>query len=215
VIFGEKKKCREAKKHFIIKGLLIPFAFIIAPTAGANDEQEITTIVDDLLTNINDNDVDSTLALLNENFVLINIPGDVSVGKEEIRQYFDKMIVAKDAYLKSARFDMSLDAKPLISNDQHAFVRGRAVNYYQFSVGGSLDLPTFWTATRIKTNGEWKLSTFHISANVFQNPLLDELYWIVFAVLIVSTSTVGAGAYLTGRRRPRSLKSINPDNTPG
>jgi ketosteroid isomerase-like protein len=173
-------------------------------TAVADDKSEIISLQDSLETALNNFDVDKTLALLDDDFVLINIPGTVTTGMDGIRAYFEMMVLGNDAYLKGARFEMHIEGEPLIRDGRFAFIHGSAINYYQFSVGGTLDLPTFWSATLVKDEGGWKISSLHISGNVFNNPLLDELYWIVLVVLISAVSITGTGAYMLARKYRKS-----------
>jgi uncharacterized protein (TIGR02246 family) len=163
--------------------------------ALADDESEIIALQDSLENALNDFDVDKTLALLDDDFVLINIPGTVTTGMDGIRAYFEMMVLGNDAYLKGARFEMHIEGEPLIRDGRFAFIHGGATNYYQFSVGGTLDLPTFWSATLVKGQGGWKISSLHISGNVFSNPLLDELYWVFLMILTVAMAVAGVGGY--------------------
>jgi len=133
--------------------------------------------------------------------VLLNIPGEATIGKTGIRAYFEKMIGGSDAYLKDARFEMHIEGEPLIRDDRFAFIHGSAMNYYRFSIGGTLDLPTFWSATLVKNTAGWKMSSLHISGNVFSNPLLDELYWVFLLILAVAMAFACIGSYFIARRK--------------
>ncbi len=186
--------------RLVVRVLFSAVAFIVVSPASADDESEIISLRDSVVDAVNNVDVEKTLALLDDDFVLINIPGDVTTGKNGIRAYFDMMVLAKDAYLKDARFEMRLDGKPLIRDGRFAFMQGHAINHYHFSAGGTLDLPTFWSATLVKGETGWKLSSLHISANVFKNPLLEKLYWIFLVVLVVAMGVAGAVGYIFAKK---------------
>ena len=50
---------------------------------------------------------------------------------------------------------------------------GSTKDAFKLTNGMELALSSKWTATVVKENGQWLVSAFHISGNLFDNPLLE------------------------------------------
>jgi hypothetical protein len=56
-----------------------------------------------------------------------------------------------------------------------AVADGSAADEFYPNARGVFRLDSRWSATMVKNAGQWKIVALHLSSNVFNNPLLDEL----------------------------------------
>lgn len=165
-----------------------------------NDIKEIQAAFKELNSAVNNVNVEKALEYIDDRLVFVNIPGTVTRGQAGIRKYFDIMLLAKDAYLKQASFDFVIDGEPTIIDGKIAFANGHSVNHYLFSTGNKMDLPVDWTGAMIKENGHWKVISLHVAGNVFKNPLLDKIYFIIALVGILILIFFSTIFYFIGRK---------------
>jgi hypothetical protein len=75
--------------------------------------------------------------------------------------------------------------------------------------GIKFDQDTRWSATVVKKDGQWKVANVHISANEFDNPILDivrrRTAWWAGGISAAAGFIVGAVALrLLSRQRPKA-----------
>jgi len=188
------------KKIFLIFGLLISLYSFGNETDKDRELKEIYKSFNTLSEAVNQVNVNQALNQIDNRIVFVNIPGTVTYGLEGIKKYFDIMLLAKDAYLKSAQFDFKIVGEPLIIDNRIALANGHSINRYTFSTGNKMDMPVDWTGAMIKENGKWKVISLHVAGNVFKNPLLDKMYWIFGIVLVLSITIFSGIFFWLGRK---------------
>ena len=75
--------------------------------------------------------------------------------------------------VKDVSTSFEVDDTSLLYGNDMAVARGTQADKFVLTDGSSFTLNSKWTATVIKENDAWKVASFHVSANIFDNPILD------------------------------------------
>jgi hypothetical protein len=132
---------------------------------------------------INDQNIDRMLAQMDDNVTVIWLNAEVSRGKNEVKAYYRRMVGGENAILKKYLTKAKVGAPAKFYGDI-AVADGAAADEFYPNARGVFRLDSRWSAALARNSGEWKIVSLHLSSNVFNNPLLDE----------VKTDVVYAGA---------------------
>jgi hypothetical protein len=100
--------------------------------------------------------------------------GKVCRGPEEVQAYFDEKVGRPDSIVKELKTTCVIDRWSRLYNDQYtAVVDGRLEQDYFLRDGKQFHLVSPWTASLVKKGEDWKIAAFHVSANMFDNGVLD------------------------------------------
>jgi uncharacterized protein (TIGR02246 family) len=146
-----------------------PTQAAVAPDAL---HDELRKMRDDMLAAIKKNDFDAIVPHLHPNVVFTAMNGEVCRGPQAIRAYFDKMLKGPDAIVKSVSLDLTVDRLADFYGDT-ALAFGSSNDHYTLSNGMDFQIQTRWTAALVRQNGQWLMTAFHASTNVFDNPVLS------------------------------------------
>jgi ketosteroid isomerase-like protein len=154
-----------------------PPAVVIAdpvPAAPEAVHDELRKLRDDVLAAIQKNDFDAILPHLHPNVVFTPMNNEVCHGPQEVRAYFDKMLTGPGAIVKSVRFEVEVDRLTDLYGDV-GLAYGSSSDYYALTNGTDFPVQTRWTCALVRENGKWLITAFQASANVFDNPVLDQM----------------------------------------
>jgi len=105
----------------------------------------------------------------------------VSRGREGVRAYFNKMTQGPERVVESFSAEVNVDELTILYGGDTGIAFGSAIQHYKLTNGLKLDAKTRWTATFVKEDGRWLIAGLHVSANLFDNPLLTmakrTAYW--------------------------------------
>ncbi|MCB1049930.1 MAG: hypothetical protein KDC71_04970 [Acidobacteria bacterium] len=84
---------------------------------------------------------------------------------------------------------------------------GRSLDSYELTNGFKFKIEGRWTCLMEKQNGEWKISAFHYSANLFNNPILDsyktKIPALAMGVAGIGLAVGGLLGWLIGKGRKK------------
>jgi ketosteroid isomerase-like protein len=161
-------------------GLLLPFP-ALAQDAGkgsAPDEaihQELRKLRDDMVDAFNKKDVERLLRYVTDDAVLTWQNAEVSRGHQGLRQYYEKMMTGPDRrVLNVSASAPQVDELTRLYGPQKdsGMAFGSLDQDFELTDGMKLHLANRWTAHLVKDGGQWKVSALHISADLFNNPVL-------------------------------------------
>lgn len=171
----------------------------------SNDEathNELRALRDGLLDAVNKGDIDRQLTFLHPNVVMTAPNSEVSRGRDGVRAYRDKMMTGPQRIVESFHAEVDVDELTILYGGDTGISFGSAMQHYKLTSGMSLDVKTRWTATLVKENGHWLVASLHVSANLFDNPLLTMAkhlaYWAGGISLVVGLIV---GLFLGKRRK--------------
>jgi hypothetical protein len=185
-----------------------------APAAEpAKDEaihEELRAVRKGLLDAVDKADWDGVLGFLHPRIVFTAQNGEVSRGREGVRAYLNKMTKGPNRRVERFSTAAEADDLSLLLGDGAgtALSWGHSDDHFTLTDGSDFVLKSRWTATLVKEEGRWLIVGFHVSANLFDNPVLrlvvekTALYTGVAAVLVGLVAGIVLG-WLVAKKRAR------------
>jgi uncharacterized protein (TIGR02246 family) len=118
-------------------------------------------------------DMDALLADVAPDVVITWQNADRNNGHEEFREFYNRMMKGESSVVKDVSTSFEVDDTSRLYGNDTAIARGTQVDTFLLTDGSNFTLNSKWTATVIKENDAWKVASFHVSANIFDNPILD------------------------------------------
>ena len=166
--------------------ILLPMLFVLAASTllqasaiadpadpRAADRQALIKVFQEIEAGINDQNIDRMVAQMTPDATVTWLNGEVSRGHDEIRAYYQRMVKGPDRILNKYTTAAKLGAHARFFGDV-AVADGTMQDAFFPVARKPFTLSSNWTSTSAKINGEWKVVSLHLSANVFNNNLLDE-----------------------------------------
>jgi ketosteroid isomerase-like protein len=160
-----------------------------APVANAADDPahaELRQLRETLVEAIRKGDLDSILGSLDEDVVVTWQDGTATRKPQGVRDYYERMTKGPDRVVERVEIDPKVDELTHIYGDT-GVAAGSSRDLFVLTDGRELTFDTRWTATVVKKQGQWKLASFHVSTNAFDNPVLK------LAISKVLTWSLGIG----------------------
>ncbi len=154
------------------------------PDPHSADRESLRAVLDDMVKALNEHDFDGAAKHLHEQGVITYYNAEVTVGHEQSREYFNRMLKESKAIVKEYRLKGDVSA-PAIFHGNTAIAYGVTEEYFKLTEGLEFTLTGHWSATIQRLDGTWKITNLHFSANLFDNPLLNaatQLQWIIGAI---------------------------------
>lgn len=127
-------------------------------------------------------DIDAVLSHVDPNIVVTWQDGAVNRGPDAIRAFYKEMLVGEQSVLADIQSTLTVDTLSILHGSDTAIAYGSVHDNMTFrhpvgasllGAGKMLALDSRWTATLVRKEGEWKLASYHVSANLFSNPVMD------------------------------------------
>ena len=144
-----------------------------APAGGQGtdqDVQELNALRQRMVDAFNKGDVDALIGSLSPSVVVIWQSGEVNQGTEAVRRYYNRMIQGPNSVVKSVSFSPTVEGRHFFGNTAVSY--GSLNDHLTLRDGSDLPFNSRWSATLEKdSSGRWVLTSFHASANIFENPV--------------------------------------------
>lgn len=140
---------------------------------GAPVHAELRQLRDALLEAHTNQDIDRILPLLTEDVVLTMQNGERCFEKAAFRDFYRRTFQEGAAAVETMSSDLRVDDLAILYGNDTAVAHGTSVDFFGLKNGTEFSLYGRWTATCRRTPEGWKLAAFHVSANVFDNAVLD------------------------------------------
>jgi uncharacterized protein (TIGR02246 family) len=142
-------------------------------TASAGTEQdvkEIGALRQRLVDSFNRGDVDALLSSISPTVVVIWQNGEVNQGPDAVRQFYTRMMKGPDSVVTKVSFAPEVEGRRFYGNTAVSY--GTLNDHFTLRSGEELPLNSRWSSTLEKdASGQWMLTSFHASANIFDNPV--------------------------------------------
>ena len=161
--------------------LVLP-AVIRLPALGAEEKEaapenpahdELRTLRAGLFDAYEKRDIEQMLEYVHQDAVITWQNGDVNRGRQGLREFYKKMMEGDDRVVECVTSKLTVDDLSIIHGGDTAVAFGTIDDEYRLSDGTDFNLTSRWTATVVKEGDRWVVASFHVSANVFDNPILD------------------------------------------
>ena len=143
-----------------------------APVAEDPAHQELRAIKDAMVNAFNQKDTDAFMKHVHPNVVVTWQNAEVARHPEGIKAFWKKMGEGDSKVVESTKATVNVDELTSLYGDT-GVAFGSLDQDFKFTDGKEFKLPNRWTATFVKQDGHWLLAAFHVSANVFENPMLS------------------------------------------
>lgn len=134
---------------------------------------ELRRVRERFLAAIEASDIDAALEHLHEDVVIVWHDGVISKGREQVRQYLEKRLTAQGADVLKLSMQLEAAEQPILFDDGAAVSFGSAASHFQMRRRGALDVSGPWTATFAREGDRWRVASLHVSAGLYDNPLLE------------------------------------------
>lgn len=146
---------------------------------------ELRNLRDVMTKALNQRDLDTLVAHVHPDVVFTTMNGDVCRGREAIRDYFRTMLEGPDHIVEQVTVAFEVDELTRLYGDDMGIAFGASADHYQLTDGMELDIAGRWTCTMVRSDGQWLIAAFHYSANLFDNPILQQTKrWILRAAVL-------------------------------
>jgi len=141
----------------------------------AADRQQLLKIFAEIEGSINSQSLERMAAQMDPGVTVVWANAEVSRSPAEVLDYYDRMVKAKGRILTKYLTKAQLHGHArFLGNGDVAIANGSMEDEFFPIIRGPFKLSSKWTTTAAKVNGEWRVVSLHLSANVFNNVLLDE-----------------------------------------
>jgi len=140
----------------------------------ADDRKQLLAVFDEIVKGINEQSIDRMVAQMDPNATVIWLNAEVSRGHNDIKAYYRRMVGSGDAILKKYTTTAKVAAPARFFGDI-AVADGVMTDEFTPIRRGPFKLDSNWSVTCMKRDGQWKIVHLHLSSNVFNNNLLDEV----------------------------------------
>ncbi len=169
---------------------------------------ELRALRDALLDSI-EKDFQASLSYLHENVVVTYQNAETKRGHEGVKEYFDRMMVGEDRIVESIEHELTVDELSILYGDDTAVAFGDLNQHYKLTDGREFDLHSRWTATAVRDEGRWVVAAVHMSANLFDNPLLTlakkALYIVGVVALAIGLALGVIGTIVVTKLRTKNV----------
>ena len=169
-------------------------AFADEPDPHAKDRLALIKVLHEIEAGINAQDVERMVGQMTPDATVTWLNGEVSRGPDEIRAYYYRMVKGPERILDKYTTAAELGSHARFFGDV-AVADGTMQDAFFPVARQPFKLSSNWTSTSTKINGEWKVASLHVSANVFNNELIDEAK---SAAWIAATGGAIGGLVLAG-----------------
>ena len=139
-----------------------------------NDRKQLLQIFSEIVEGINEQNIDRMVAQMDENATVIWLNAEASRGHADIKAYYRRMVGTGDAILKKYTTKAKVAAPARFFGDI-AVADGTMEDEFFPIRRDPFKLNSTWSVTCVKRDGQWKILHLHLSTNVFNNELLDEV----------------------------------------
>lgn len=159
------------------------------------DHVELRALKDHLVKAISNGDMDAIEPLLHPNVVVTWQDGEVCKGPAAVRKFYADMAAKSKKTFQGYKVPPTADEPTILySGGTTGVAYGHNVGVFHLA-GKDFEMKNRWTATMVKENGKWLLSSYHVSMNILDNPLLNA----VKVVAVVGTVIALIAGLVIGR----------------
>ena len=168
------------------------------------DRKQLLEIFSEIVNGINEQNIDRMAAQMDENATVIWLNAEASRGHADIKAYYRRMVGTGDAILKKYTTKAKVAAPARFFGDV-AVADGTMEDEFFPIRRDVFKLNSNWSVTCVKRDGKWKIVHLHLSTNVFNNNLLDEVKHMVWyaaagGLLAGLLLMFGAGRLMRGKK---------------
>lgn len=183
------------------------FVFMLSICSLASADESVDAEREQLLemlklveTALNEKDFNRLLPLLEQDAVVVFLNGEVARGKDQVREFFEKVLGGSSAILEDYNTQAKVSAPARFVGDL-AIADGTTKETFIFANGSEMEVDTLWTVTLVKDDGGWKVLQLHFSSHFFDNPMVAAVERKLFLFTGIALLIGFVIGYFVKRRR--------------
>ena len=138
----------------------------------------------ELIASFSKNDIERLLSHVAPHVVVTWHNGEVSERPDGIRAFYNRLMHGEKRIVKDAKFAPEILGKQVYGD--WAIAWGKLHDQFLLTDGTNLPMNSVFTATIAKHENRWLVTGYHVSVNVFENPLQQAVGNIVFRTSVIS-----------------------------
>jgi hypothetical protein len=159
----------------------------LAAEERAEDHQALRVLRTSLTTAMNEHRTADLIALLDDECSITFVDQRVVADAEGLDKAFDAWFGANGP-LASVQFAPVVKRGSIFTGADTAWATGVSDDVYTLKDGRSGPMTANWTASMVRRDGVWKLSTLHAGVDPEHNPMLDMVTsaaqrWVIYALI--------------------------------
>jgi uncharacterized protein (TIGR02246 family) len=169
--------------HFLLPIIFCMIGFVLPKSSFAQqvelpktDKQVVQTEISELRDRVikayEDRDLDQLLQSFDPNVVVTWQDGKRNRGAEAFQAFYQRMIEGEDAVIEDSKITFEIDGDAKLFGSDSAVVCGSIQEKFKLKNGKDFTLESKWTASLAKSDSDWKIVSYHVSANMFDNPVM-------------------------------------------
>lgn len=167
---------------------------------------QLRTLKKDIKEAWNKRDIDRLLSYCHKDVVITWQNAEVSVGHEQVREYYNRMMSGPNSVVESIEVDLEPDDLSKLHGGDTAISWGNLNDRYKLRDGMQIAMNSRWSASLVKDGDRWKIASYHASTNVFDSEVLREavkktLFLSGGIALAVGLVLGGGMGFFLGKRR--------------
>jgi uncharacterized protein (TIGR02246 family) len=171
-----------------------------------DDRLALLKILTEVEAAINDQDIEHLIREMRPDCTVTWWNAEISRGHEQIRAYYKRMVKDDGRIISKYTTKAKLGDHARFLSPDVAVADGSMEDTFYPIIRGPFSLNSRWSVTLSKSSaGDWKIVNLHLSSNVFNNVLIDELkkaMWMVGGAALVIGGLAG---WFLGRRSRRAV----------
>ena len=176
-----------------------------ADSGDAQSLAEISKLRDELVDAYNKRDIDRLLSHLHPDVVVTWQNAEVSLGREGVRKYYERMMVGPDSVVLDLKSNPVVEGRTVYGGNM-SISYGHMNDEFKLREGLEFKPDSRFSAALVKEDGKWLVKGFHASGDMFDNPIthIAARRAATFAGAIAGVMGIVLGFLLgrvTGRRR--------------
>ena len=145
----------------------------VKPVEADPAHDELRKLRDALLAAYEKEDVAGMLAQLHPDVVVTWQNGEVSRGPKGVQAFYERMMKGDKPVVSAIKSKVVIDEFAILHGGDTAIAFGALSDDYTLTGGMAFHLDSRFTATAVKVGDRWVLASYHASAGLFDNPLLN------------------------------------------
>ncbi len=141
--------------------------------APSTASAEVTALQENVLAALNAAAFDKLLPLLTPDVTLTFQNAEEARGRAGVKTFLEQKTNGPEALVQSFKITAKAGHAPTLYGADTAVLAGSAAQSLRMANGKQLELAGRWTATAVRTDGQWQLAALHTSTNLFSSPLID------------------------------------------
>jgi hypothetical protein len=151
-------------------------------------------------------DVEKQLTYATQDVVVTWQTGEVVRGHQAVKDFVHKNQGAASKVFKGYKVPPTPAELTILYGENTGISYGTSVAQYNV-LGKEIELENHWSATLVKEDGRWLIASYHVSANVLDNPLLNGAKTLGYGMAGIAVLVGLALGWLVFRKRGPSTPS--------